>query len=114
MHKKQVFQWYYVSYGFNHQCLYTISSISIAKPFWLNIHYYVLFKSFRFFWRDSYTEADAAGDAIHFIYDLDVDVIFGSPHSLCRFSTLLTYVFICLYNLYDILTHDFQSSVYRD
>jgi len=33
MHKKQVFQWYNVNYGFNHQCLYTIFSISIAKPF---------------------------------------------------------------------------------
>lgn len=36
----------------------------------------------RFLWRDSYLEADASGDTIAFIYDEQVDAIFGSPQSL--------------------------------
>ena len=38
-------------------------------------------------WKDSYLEAEAAGDAISFIYDEQVDAIFGSPQSLRKILT---------------------------
>ena len=40
----------------------------------------------RFKIRDSYTEAHAAGNAIRFIYEDKVDVIFGSPNSLRKYK----------------------------
>ena len=47
--------------------------------------------SHRFYLNDTLTESQAAGHTIDYIYEKDVDAIFGSPKSLCMLLFLFTH-----------------------
>ena len=47
--------------------------------------------SHRFYLNDTLTESQAAGHTIDYIYEKDVDAIFGSPKSLCTLLVLFTH-----------------------
>jgi len=63
--------------------LLPIAMLTLNTNLTFKLHLY-----FRYVWNDVRDEATSSGYAIQLVYDEQVDVIFGSPMSTCKFVVL--------------------------